>query len=54
MAKTRSETTQMGYDGVLYLEQPHPEQAMEVEGVCKVVLPSDLDSAQTVAEVACH
>lgn len=54
MAKTTTETAQVGHDGVLYLEQPHAEQAVEVEGVCKVMLPSDLGSAQTVAEVACH
>lgn len=29
MAKTTAETAPVGYDGVLYLEQPHPEQAVE-------------------------
>lgn len=54
MAKTGNETTQVGYDRVLYLEQPRPGQTVEVEGVCKAQLPADLGSAQTVAEVACR
>ncbi|MRE91111.1 hypothetical protein CEE61_10055 [Stenotrophomonas maltophilia] len=54
VAKTATETTQVGYDGVLYLEQPRPSQTVEVEGVCKAQLPADLGAAQTVAEVACR
>nr|WP_258013161.1 fimbria/pilus outer membrane usher protein [Stenotrophomonas maltophilia] len=45
---------QVGYDGVLYLEQPRPGQTVDVEGVCKAQLPADLGAAQTVAEVACR
>ncbi|HIE0523691.1 TPA: fimbria/pilus outer membrane usher protein [Stenotrophomonas maltophilia] len=54
VAKTATETTQVGYDGVLYLKQPRPGQTVEVEGVCKAQLPADLGAAQTVAEVACR
>lgn len=54
VAKTANETTQVGYDGVLYLEQPRPGQTVDVEGVCKAQLPADLGAAQTVAEVACR
>lgn len=54
VATTATEITQVGYDGVLYLEQPRPGQAVEVEGVCKATLSRDLGSAQAVAEVACH
>ncbi|WP_329839771.1 hypothetical protein [Stenotrophomonas geniculata] len=45
---------QVGNDGAFNLKQPRPGQAADVEGVCKAVLPSDLGSAQTVAEVACQ
>lgn len=54
VAKTATETTQVGYDGVLYLEQPRPGQTVDVEGACKATLPSYLGSAQAVAEVACR
>jgi outer membrane usher protein FimD/PapC len=54
VAKTATETTQVGYDGVLYLEQPRPSQTVDVEGVCKAQLSADLGAAQTVAEVACR
>lgn len=54
VAKTATETTQVGYDGVLYLEQPRPGLTVDVEGVCKAQLPADLGAAQTVAEVACR
>lgn len=52
--KTATETTQVGCDGVLCLQQPRPGQAVEVEGMCKATLPGNLGSAQTVAEVACR
>ena len=54
VAKTATETTQVGYDGVLYLEQPHPGQTVEVEGVCKAQLPAELWSAQSVVQLICQ
>lgn len=53
VAKTATETTQVGYDGVLYLERPRPGQTVDLEGVCKAQLPAVLGAAQTMGEVAC-
>jgi outer membrane usher protein FimD/PapC len=54
VAKTATETTQVGFDGVLYLEHPEPGQVVEVAGVCRARLPADLGSAQTVVSLACQ
>ena len=54
VATTPRETTQVGFDGALYLQHPEPGQVVEVTGVCKAQLPKDLGSAQTVVSLACH
>lgn len=47
-------TTQVGFDGALYLQHPEPGLVIEVTGVCKAQLPADLGSAQTVVPLACQ
>jgi len=54
VAQTVRETTQVGFDGALYLQHPEPGQVVEVTGVCKAQLPPDLGSAQTVVSLACQ
>ena len=54
LATTPRETTQVGFDGALYLQHPEPGQVVEVTGVCKAQLPKDLGSAQTVVSMACQ
>jgi len=54
VATTPRETTQVGFDGALYLQHPEPGQVVEVTGVCKAQLPKDLGSAQTVVSLACQ
>lgn len=54
VARTAREITQVGFDGVLYLQHPEPGQVIEVTGVCKAQLPADLGSAQTVVSLACQ
>lgn len=54
VAQTSRETTQVGFDGALYLQHPEPGQVVEVTGVCKAPLPMDLGSAQTVVSLACQ
>lgn len=54
VATTSRETTQVGFDGALYLQHPEPGQVVEVAGVCKAQLPKDLGSAQTVVSLACQ
>ena len=54
VATTPRETTQVGFDGALYLQHPEPGQMIEVKGICKIQLPPDLGSAQTVVPLACQ
>lgn len=54
IARTARETTQVGFDGTLYLQHPEPGQVVEVTGVCKAQLPADLGSAQTVVHLVCQ
>ena len=54
VAITPWETTQVGFDGALYLQHPEPGQVVEVTGGCKAQLPPDLGSAQTVVSLACQ
>lgn len=54
IAQTGRETTQVGFDGALYLQHPEPGQVVEVTGGCKAQLPPDLGSAQTVVSLACQ
>lgn len=51
IAQTARETTQVGFDGALYLQHPKLGQVIEVAGVCKAQLPADLGSAQTVVQL---
>lgn len=54
LATTPRETTQVGFDGALYLQHPEPGQVVEVMGVCRARLPADLGSAQSVAQLTCQ
>lgn len=54
IAQTARETTQVGFDGALYLQHPEPGRMVEVKGGCKARLPADLGSAQTLAQLTCH
>lgn len=54
IARTARETTQVGFDGALYLQHPEPGQAVEVTGGCKAELPTDLGAAQRVVRLACQ
>jgi outer membrane usher protein FimD/PapC len=53
-AQTARETTQVGFDGALYLQHPEPGQVVDVVGVCKAQLPADLGSAQMVVQLTCQ
>lgn len=53
-ATTPAESTLVGFDGVLYLEQPQPGMAVHVEGACTATLPQDLGNAESVSTIACQ
>ena len=53
-ATTADESTLVGFDGVLYLDQPKPGMRVDVKGVCTATLPEDLGTAETIAPLQCQ
>ncbi|MCD9126046.1 fimbria/pilus outer membrane usher protein [Luteimonas sp. C4P040a] len=53
-AKTEREETQVGFDGVVYLEHSEPGQAIDVEGVCMATVPNELGPALDVTPLPCR
>lgn len=44
----------IGYEGMLYLEDPKPEQRFEIEGVCQFSLPKVLPKFEEVLTLSCE
>lgn len=53
-ATTSAESTLVGFDGVLYLEQPEPGQRVIVQGTCTAVLPEDLGNGESITPIECN
>lgn len=53
VVRSSTETTALGYEGLLFLEHPEPSQSLEVEGVCRLTLPDTLPAYGDAVEVRC-